>query len=420
MTEYLILLFLLGLSFFFSGTETAVTAVSKPLLHEHAKQGSVRAYRLNLLKNDSARLLGSLLLGNNVVNIAITALSTSMLIEVFGDHYGVLISTFVVSTVVLVFSEILPKTYAINNAFSFAMSAAPFLSVFVTVMTPIVNLLNLLSRQIMKLLPKSDQGKTSADEIKAEIRGALDLQTDDPDICQESGMLKSVLDLGDVTVEDIMIHRSQIISLNADLPLSEIFDFVSRSPFSRIPLWRGKRDNIIGILHSKALLRIMNTYYKGYKNIHIQDYTSKPWFVLNTRSLLDQLHAFKKRREHFALVVDEYGVLEGLVTLEDVLEEIVGDISDENDPPEESTLQIHKTDSGAFRLEGSATIRDINRHFKWELPDDNAATLAGYIMYETERIPTVGQSFVINGFTFTIVEKDKNRLALIDVIPPAR
>lgn len=416
MISYILLLILLGVSFFFSGTETAITTVSQALLHEQEKQGVKRAKILNALKKNSSRLIGTLLFGNNIVNIAITALSTSLLIEMFGDEYGVLIATFGVSFVVLVFSEILPKTYALSNPLSFSLSVAPIIAVAVKIFGPAVSGLNWLSAQTMKLLPKSQTG-TTEEELRAEIRGAIELKADK--MPQEKGMLKSVLDLSDVTVEDIMVHRSQLVSLNAALPVKDIFDFVTRSPFSRIPLWRGKRDNIIGILHSKAVLKAMNTYYSGYKNINLTDYCTRPWFILNTTPLSDQLNEFKRRRDHFAVVVDEYGTLQGIVTLEDVLEEIVGDISDETDRPELSTLQVSKTESGAYRLDGSATIRDINRHFKWELPDDHAATLAGYLMYETERIPDVGQTFVLNGFTFSVAQKNRNRLVQIDIIPPA-
>lgn len=419
MIEYLLLIILLILSFYFSGTETAMTAVSKPQLYDLEKRGNWRAQKINELKKDSSSLLGTLLFGNNVVNIALTALSTGLMIDMFGDKYGILIATFGVSFIVLVFSEILPKTYAINNALSFSLRSVPVLSFIVVCFAPFVKALNALSEVIIRLLPGSDQKKITADTVKAEIRGTLLIPTDDVSINQEKGMLKSVLDLSDVTVEDIMVHRSQLVSLNAELPLSDIFDFVSRSPFSRIPLWRGVPDNIIGVLHSKALLKLMNAYYNGKTKVSVNDYLTKSWFVLNTTSLLDQLHAFKRRREHFALVVDEYGVIEGLVTLEDILEEIVGDISDENDSLEQSVLQVTQTDAGGYRVDGNATIRDINRHFKWELSDEHAATLAGYILYEAERIPSVGETFAIDGFSFTIVQKDKNRLSVIDILPPA-
>lgn len=418
MTSYLILLFLLCCSFFFSGTETAVTAVSAPLLHDQEKQGNSRAKKLNRLKANGDRLLGTLLFGNNVVNIATTALSTSLLIEAFGERWGVILATFVVSVVILVFSEILPKTYALSTPFSFAMAVTPLLLFCVRLFYPFVFALNIVSKWVMHFLPKADQNTDSEEQLKAEIRGAIDMDADS-NLSQEKGMLKSVLDLDEVTVEDIMVHRSHLVSLNALSKPQEIFNFISHTPFSRIPLWKGKRDNIVGILHVKSVLKMMTLFDAGYKNIHILDYCTKPWFVLNTTSLLDQLHAFKKRREHFALVVDEYGDLQGLVTLEDVLEEIVGDISDENDTPEQSTFQVTKTESGAWRVDGGVTIRDLNRHFKWELPDEEAATLAGLVMYRAERIPTPGQTFLIDGYTFTIVGRDKNRLTQIDILPPA-
>ena len=418
MFEYVLLGLLLLLSFYFSGTETAMTAVSMPQLYDLGKKGNWRAQKIMMLKKDSPKLLGTLLFGNNVVNIALTALSTALMIEFFGEKYGVLIATFGVSFVVLLFSEILPKTYAMNNALSFSMTSVPLLSFFIVCFSPVVRAFNLLSKVLIKLFPHSEQ-VVDAEAVKAEIRGTLLMPTEDNVINQERVMLKSVLDLSDVTVEDIMVHRSHVVSLNASLPVPEIFEFLSRSPYSRIPLWKGEPDNIIGVLHAKALLKMMNAYYRGKAKVSIADYLTKPWFVLNTTSLLDQLHAFKRRREHFALVVDEYGVIEGLVTLEDILEEIVGDISDENDSPDQSVLQVVKTDAGGYRLDGQTTIRDINRHFRWELSDENASTLAGYILYEAERIPSEGETFVIDGYSFTIVQKEKNRLAVVDILPPA-
>ena len=418
MSAYLTLLFLLSCSFFFSGTETAVTAVSAPLLHDQEKQGNKRARQLNRIKANGDKLLSTLLFGNNVVNIAATAVSTSLMIDIFGERWGVIMATFVVSVVILIFSEILPKTYALSTPYSFAMRVTPLLTLCVKVFAPFTWALNTIARGLIYLLPKAKQETDTEEQLKAEIRGAIDMD-DDNTLTQEKGMVKSVLDLDEVTVDDIMVHRSHLVSLNVAAKPREIFDFVSHTPFSRIPLWKGKRDNIVGILHVKAVLKMMNAFTAGYPNLRVLDYCTKPWFVLNTTSLLDQLLAFKKRREHFALVVDEYGDLQGVVTLEDVLEEIVGDISDENDTPEQSTLQFTKTNAGAWRIDGGVTIRDLNRHFKWELPDEEAATIAGLILYRAERIPTPGQTFVIDGYTLTVVGRDKNRLTTIDILPPA-
>ncbi|MBQ7413642.1 MAG: DUF21 domain-containing protein [Alphaproteobacteria bacterium] len=416
MTPYLILLFLLICSFFFSGTETAVTAVSLPLLHDQERQGNERATLLNRMKANSDRLLGTLLFGNNIVNIATTALSTSLMISFFGEYWGVVLSTFVVSVIVLIFSEILPKTYALSIPYTFSMKVTPILHICFILFHPFVIALNWISKQALRFLPRANQTIDAEEKLKAEIRGTLDLDTGTA-LAQEQSMLKSVLDLDDVTVEDIMQHRSHIVSLSVATPPAEIFDFISRTPYSRIPLFKGRRDNIVGILHVKAVLKMMTQ--SDSQKINVLDYCVKPWFVLNTTSLMDQLHSFKKRHEHFALVVDEYGDLQGLVTLEDVLEEIVGDISDENDNPEQSTLQPVKTESGAWQIDGQTTIRDLNRHFHWDLPDDNAATIAGLVLFLAERIPNKGQSFMLNGFTFSVAEKTGHRLTTIDILPPA-
>ena len=418
MISYIILVLLLICSFFFSGTETALTAVSAPLLHEQEKQGNKRAALLNKLRSKSDKLLGTLLFGNNIVNIATTAISTGIMIDFFGDHLGVILSTCVVSVVILVFSEILPKTYALSIPYTFSISVTPILNVCVHLFSPFVAALNWVSKCALHFLPRSTQTLDAEEKLKAEIRGTLDLDTGTA-LAQEQSMLKSVLDLDDISVEDVMQHRSHIVSLNIATNPQDIFKFISQTPFSRIPLWKGRRDNIVGILHVKAVLKMMTRSTNDHKKLNVLDYCAKPWFILNTTSLMDQLHAFKKRREHFALVVNEYGDLQGLVTLEDVLEEIVGDISDENDKPEESLLQPVKTESGAWRVDGTTTIRDLNRHFKWELPDDNATTIAGLVLYLAERIPKQGKTFMLDGFTFVVAEREDNRLTYIDILPPA-
>ncbi len=414
---WFVLIFLLLGSFFFSGTETAVTAVSRPLLHEQAKRGNKWAAKLLDLKKDPAQVLGTLLFGNNVVNIAFTAISTGLMVEMFGPNYGVLISTFVVSIIVLIFAEILPKTYAVSNTLPMALQSTPVLAGLVWLLRPVVNGLNWLSTKTMKLLPKATPVDDPDEQLKAEIRGALAMQGNNV-LSQEKGMLKSVLDLDEVSVGDIKMHRSKVVSLNSNMPIEEVIQFVMQTPYSRIPVYQGRRDNIVGILHTKSVMKMMPIFYGHRHKLNLMDYCTKPWYVLNTTSLLDQLVAFKKKREHFAIVVNEYGDWEGILTLEDLLEEIVGDISDETDKLEESIFQWERTPSGGYLLDGATTIRDINRHFHWELSDENAATLAGYVMYYLERIPNKGQVFEINGWTFVIHEKHRNQLTKIEIIPP--
>ena len=413
MIDCFLIFFLLLLSFYFSGTETAMTAVSMPQLYELGKKGNWRAQHILLLKKDSAKLLGTLLFGNNIVNIALTALSTALMIEFFGEEYGVLIATFGVSVVVLLFSEIMPKTYALNNPLAFSMFSVPLLTFFVFCFSPIVKAFGVFSQILIKFLPKGEQ-QVDAETVKAEIRGTILMPSeDDGIISQEKVMLKSVLDLSDVTVEDIMVHRSHVVSLNAALPLTEIFEFLSRSPYSRIPLWKGEPDNIIGVLHAKALLKLMNAYYRGKVKVSVADYLTKPWFVLNTTSLLDQLHAFKRRREHFALVVDEYGSLEGIITLEDIIEEIVGNIEDESDV--KNNDDIKEMSEGAYIIDGQKTIRELNREFDWCIDDENAVTIAGYLLDMTQSIPEEGQKFIFDGFEFEIIKKTRNQLKLIKI-----
>ncbi len=414
---WFVLIFLLLASFFFSGTETAVTAVSRPLLHEQSKRGNEWATKLLELKKDPAQVLSTLLFGNNVVNIAFTAISTGLLVEVFGQNYGVIIATFVVSVIVLIFAEILPKTYAVNNTLPMALQSTPILVGLVWLLRPVVNGLNWLSEKSMHLLPKAKPVDDPDEQLKAEIRGALAMQGNNV-LTQEKGMLKSVLDLDEVCVGDIKMHRSKVVSLNVNMPIEEVIQFVMQTPYSRIPVYQGRRDNIVGILHTKSVMKMMPVFYGHKYKLNLMDYCTKPWYVLNTTSLLDQLVAFKKKREHFAIIVDEYGDWEGILTLEDLLEEIVGDISDETDKLEESIFQWERTQSGGYLLDGATTIRDINRHFHWELSDENAATLAGYVMYYLERIPGKGQVFEINDWTFIIHEKKRNQLTKIEVIPP--
>lgn len=405
------LIILLLLSFFFSGVETAVTAISVPLLSARADKGDKRAKILLNLKNKPDKLLGTLLLGNNLVNIALTAISTSMLIDSFGPVRGVALATFAVSFIVLIFAEILPKTYAIQQTLPFAFAVAYPLQAIVFVLSPVVICFNALSKIVLKILPKKKN--TGDNDLKEEIRGTLAISNKN---LPERGILRGVLDLDEVSIGDILTDRGRLASLSVETPVPDILAFLRKTPYSRIPLWEGRRDNIVGILHIKKAIQLVDAWRKD-PETNVRDFCTKPWFVLKSVSLLDQLAAFRKRKEHFAIVVDEYGDIQGVVTLEDLLEEVVGDIADESDLPTDSGLRWHLLPDGSYRLNGNATLRDINRAFHWHLPDDKATTLAGYVMYAAEQIPHVGQQFNIDGWLFTVRHKTGNRLTQIDVLP---
>ena len=405
---------LLLLSAFFSGSETALTAVSRPHMHHLLKTGDKRAGIIAKLHARMERLIGTILLVNNLVNILASALATSLLIGVFGDT-GVAYATLVMTLLVLIFAEVLPKTYAINNADRTALSVAPVVRLLVLVLSPLSDAVQVVVRATLRLFSvstESNLGAISDDEL----RGAIDIHaetgsTDD----QERAMLRSILDLDHVEVGEIMVHRKDIFTVDAGLSPTAILEQVIASPYTRIPMWRKKPDNIIGILHAKTLLSAVKLQAPAMEKLDIPGLAAKPWFIPESTTLLQQLHAFRKKREHFALVVDEYGVLMGIVTLEDILEEIVGDISDEFDITVPGVrLQADDT----FIIKGDVTIRDLNRQFDWSLPDDQAATLAGLVLHESRRIPDVGQVFNFYDFRFEILRRKRNQITSLRLSPP--
>lgn len=408
---------LLILSGVFSGSETALTAASQPRMHLLEKQGDQRAGIVTALFARREKMIGAILLGNNLVNILASAMATSLLITYFGDR-GVLYATGAMTLLVLIFGEVMPKTYAFYNADRVALAVAPLFRHVVTVLSPITETVNIVVMATMKMfgvrLGDEEQNLRAVEEL----RGAIELHShDNPETQQERVMLRSILDLADVDVSEVMHHRQDMVMIDADLPPSQVVDQVVQSPYTRIPLWRGEVDNIVGVLHAKGLLRQVRTHHGDLDKINIDAEAATPWFIPESTSLLDQLQAFRGRREHFALVVDEYGSLQGIVTLEDILEEIVGDISDEHDIV---PVGVRAQSDGSYLVDGRVTIRDLNRRFEWVLPDDDAATIAGLVIQIGQVIPDEGQIFTSDGFRFEVVSRRRNRLALVRITPPAR
>jgi Mg2+/Co2+ transporter CorB len=408
---------LLVLSGAFSGSETALTAASQPRMHLLAQQGDKRAALVNRLFADKERMIGAILLGNNLVNILASALATSVLIDMFGEA-GVVYATGSMTLLVLVFGEVMPKSYAFHNADRVALSVAPVFSVFVSVLSPITLTIHALIRAVLamfgvRLAPEEAELMASQEAL----RGAIDLHRgDEPSVREERIMLRSILDLADVDVSDVMHHRQDIEMIDADLPPQKIVETVVGSPYTRLPLWRGEPENVIGVLHAKALLRQVEAARDDLSRINVEEISAPPWFIPESTSLLDQLRAFRRRREHFALVVDEYGSLMGVVTLEDILEEIVGDISDEHDIV---PVGVRPQADGSFLVDGRVTIRNLNRRFEWRLPDDEAATIAGLVIQIAKVIPDPGRVFRFNGFRFEVVRRRGNRLTAIRITPPS-
>lgn len=416
MIEYIIAIaVLLVLSAFFSGAETALTAVSRPLIHQLEQSGNLRAAIVSRLQIHKAALISSLLLGNNLVNILASALATRILLGMFGDA-GVVYATIVMTLMVLLFAEIIPKTYAIRNASQVALAVAPTVRFTVTVFYPATRALLWVVRGIFKIFGTDVQGEEAMGGNDEELRGAIELHSGSEEaIRHERAMLRSVLDLTDVQVGEIMVHRRNLVTIDADLPAGEIVSQVLASPYTRIPLWRETPDNIVGVLHAKALFRAVESLGGNLENLDVLTLAATPWFIPEYTPLLDQLLAFRERREHFSLVVDEYGSLMGVVTLEDILEEIVGDISDEHDV---TVSGVRPQPDGSYIVDGDVTIRDLNREFEWTLPDEAATTVAGLVLHETRRIPDIGQTFLFDDFRFEILRRQRHQITSVRIMPP--
>jgi Mg2+/Co2+ transporter CorB len=405
------------LSFVFAGSETALMAFSRTRMLRLEKKGNRSAGIVNRLFEARERLIGALLLGNNAVNILASSLATSVFLVWFGD-VGVLYATIAMTVLVVVFAEVLPKTIAVNDPDRIALLAARPMQIVMRMLGPVLMGIEALVRGILRLVGSrvgDDQPILSAHE---ELRGAVDLLHHEGNVEKgDRDMFGGLLDLRDLTVSDVMIHRTEMITIDVDDPAEDVVKAVLAAPVTRVPLWRESAENIIGILHAKDLLRAIQAVGGDLSKIDIPAIARPPWFVPDIRPLSDQLRAFRRRKTHFALVVDEYGEVMGLVTLEDILEEIVGDISDEHDLV---VTGARPQPDGSVIVDGAVPIRDLNRLMDWSLPDEEATTIAGLVIHEARTIPEVGQSFTFHGFRFRVLKKERNRITSLQVTPLTR
>lgn len=406
---------LLLLSGFFSGSETALTAASRVRLHNFEKDGDKRAALVNKIRSRKDRMIGALLLGNNLVNILASALATSLLIKLVGEA-GVVYATLAMTFLVLIFAEVLPKTYALHHADSMSMRIAPIIRVVIWLFAPVTEMVTWIVRSVLKMMGHDMTQVQDGSHLEL-IRGVIEMhQGPGEETSTQRAMLRSVLDLADVDVEEIMTHRQNIFMVDADEPPEKLLDIILNSPHTRVPFYRGGPDNIIGVMHVKELLRSAHEHDGDINKIDIKPLLQEPWFVPETTTLFDQLQAFRDRKEHFAIVIDEYGSIMGIVTLEDVLEEIVGEIDDEHDMPVPGVTAA--PDQSYYIIDGTVTIRDLNRELEWGLPDEDYATLAGLIIHESKTIPEENQSFSFFDFHFDILQRERNQITQIRVTPP--
>ncbi len=412
-----IVLICLLLSAFFAGSETALTASSRASMARLEKQGNRGAAIVNRLLEQRERLIGALLLGNNAVNIAASALATGILLAWFGKA-GIAYATIVMTLIVVIFSEVLPKTAAFNAPDRIALLVARPMQWIVRALAPILMAIEFLVRWLLRLFGTDIDENQPILSPHEELRGAVDLLHREGGVEKlDRDMFGGVLDLRELDVSDVMVHRTNMISMKVDDPAEEIVNAVIASPVTRIPFWRDNPENIVGVLHVKDLLRALHAVDGDAAKVDIPALLTPPWFVPDTRPVSEQLKAFRRRKTPFALVVDEYGEVEGLVTLEDILEEIVGDITDEHDV---AMPGVRRQPDGSVIVEGAVSIRDLNRVMEWNLPDEEANTIAGLVIHEARSIPEVGQSFTFYGFRFRVLRRARNRITSLRIQPLPR
>jgi len=418
--EWFILLAVFGfllMSFFFSGSETALTASSRGTMLRLAKDGNANASIVTGLLENRERLLGAMLIGNNLATIVSSSLATDLLHEWFGE-IGVVYASLVMTVLIILFCEMLPKTAAINSPDRYALSVAPTMRRVVWVLGPVLTGADWLVRRMLTMIGVKSGPAEPLLPGHERLRGAVDLLHREGSVeKQDRDMLGGLLNLRELTVADVMIHRTEVITADAGEPPEKVVEVLLKELVTRVPLWRGTPENIVGILHVKDLLRAIQEVGGDPKKVDIMTLARPAWFVPEIRPLTEQLKAFRRRRTPLAIVVDEYGEFMGIVTLEDILEEIVGDITDEHDV---EVPGVRPQPDGTVNVDGSVPIRDLNRAMDWNLPDTEATTIAGLVIHEARSIPEPGQSFTFHGFRFQVLRRNRNRLETLRITPVAQ
>lgn len=403
---------LMVISAMFACSETSIIAASRAKIHRMANEGNKRAKKLEKLLKIREKVISTMLVGNNAVNILASALATSALLRIFGDA-GLLYATIGMTIIVLIFAEIAPKSFAIKSPDKIALFLAPLIDILVKILFPLTHSIQKIVDVFIKFFFKDSLEKSQDTELE-EIRDTVDLKAKEGSIFKyDKDLLDGVLDLSDTEISEIMVHRKDIESINIDLPISKIIHLALEISYTRIPLWRGNKENIVAILNVRKFLKALHLYKGNVEKFELTSVTSEPWFVPSSNSLRSQLFSFRKRKKRFSLVVDEYGSLLGLLTLEDILEEIVGEIKEQEDGEE---INIIKNKSGSYKITGKTLIRDINKKLDWDiLESDQAYNLAAFIIHSLGRIPEEKENFAIDGFYFEILKRKNHDLILVKV-----
>ncbi|MEQ1578204.1 MAG: HlyC/CorC family transporter [Hyphomicrobium sp.] len=403
---------LIALSAFFNMSETGLTAASRARMHALEQEGNARAKLVNKVLSRPEKMIGAVLLGNTLVDVLAASLASILAVKLVGD-IGVAYATAIVTVLIVIFAAVLPKTYALAFSDRVALSVAPVMRIIIVVLTPFTVAIEYVVRLLLKLTPSTDDDAANILAAHEEIRGTIDLQAKEGTVQKgDANMLGGVLDLTHLQVSDIMVHRTKMETLSADDPPQKIIDEILKSQYTRVPLWKDEPENIVALLHTKDLLTALGRAGWDVAQLDVMSFAQSPWFVPDTTTLKDQLNQFLKRKAQMALVVDEYGEVQGLITLEDILEEIVGQIADEHDTYE---AQIRPQTDGTVNVDGAVAIRDLNRHMDWDLPADEATTVAGLVIHEAQTIPEPGQVFTFHNYRFEVLRKSRNKLAALRI-----
>jgi Mg2+/Co2+ transporter CorB len=409
---------LLAISAFFSAAETALTAVSRGRMHQLEKDGSRAAAHVNRLVANRERMIGAVLLGNTFINILTSSLATATLETKYGPR-AVAVTTAIMTVVILVFVETLPKTLAVARTDRVALFVAAPLRWVVALLAPIIATVQWLVWRVLSVFGVGSEEEPGTEEAHEDIRGSVELHHREGNVEREHrNMIGGVLDLVELVVGDVMIHRTNMDSLDADMPRDELLRAIIVSHHSRVPLWRGQPENIIGVVSAKHLALALVEQKGDLSAIDIAALATPPWYVPDTTTLEEQLESFRRHKSHFALVVDEYGALQGLVTLEDILEEIFGDIPDEHEA--KVRPDVRRRPDGSYLVDGTVPVRDLNRELDWNLPEDDATTVAGLVISQSGTIPDPGQRFAFFGYMFEIMRRQRNQITALRIVPPVK
>ena len=405
---------LIALSAFFNLSETSLTAASRARMHALDEDGNTKARLVNKLLSSPEQMIGTVLLGNTLVDVLAAALGSNLAVRLYGE-VGVAYATGAITLLIVIFAAVLPKTYALAYSDRVALVVAPVMRGVIWMLMPATKAIEFVVRQLLKFTPGKADDDANILAAHEEIRGTIDLQAKEGAVAKgDANMLGGVLDLRDLQVADIMVHRTKMEMIDGDDPPAKILDELLKSQYTRAPVWKDESENIVGVLHTKDLLAALAKSGWDPSKLDVMSFATPPWFVPDTTSLKDQLNQFLKKKAQMALVVDEYGEVQGLITLEDILEEIVGQIADEHDTHE---THIRPQADGTVNVDGAVAIRDLNRQMDWKLPDDEATTIAGLVIHEAQTIPEPGQAFTFHGYRFEILRKTRNKITALRIKP---